>query len=162
MQPAREPAIPADEPGAPGGRQPHDGFLSGIRVIEVADELGEYCGKLLAGLGAEVIKVEPPGGERTRTYGPFADDEPGPDRSLYFWHYNYGKRSVVIDLDDPLGLTQFRQLLASADVLLDTRPADRSPDMGLDAATVRAAWPDLIHARISPSGATTRSWSSRA
>ena len=143
MQPAREPAIPADEFGAPGGRQPHDGFLTGIRVIELADELGEYCGKLLAGLGAEVIKVEPRGGERTRTYGPFADDEPGPDRSLYFWHYNYGKRSVVIDLDDAPGLTQFRRLLASADVLLDARPADWLPDMGLDAATVRAAWPDL-------------------
>src|SRR5580700_4755275 len=114
MQPLTEPAE----------REAGDGFLIGIRVIEVADELGEYCGKLLAGLGAEVIKVEPPGGERTRTYGPFADDEPGPDRSLYFWHYNYGKRSVVIDLDDALGLTQFRQLLASADVLLDTRPAD--------------------------------------
>jgi len=152
MQPAREPAIPADEFGAPGGRQPHDGFLTGIRVIELADELGEYCGKLLAGLGAEVIKVEPRGGERTRTYGPFADDEPGPDRSLYFWHYNYGKRSVVIDLDDAPGLAQFRRLLANADVLLDARPADRLPAMGLDAATVRAAWPDLIHARISPFG----------
>src|SRR5713101_1388157 len=58
-------------------------FLAGCRVIELADELGEYCGKVLAGLGADVIKVEPPGGEPTRKYGPFYEDRPGPDRSLY-------------------------------------------------------------------------------
>ena len=72
-------------------------------LIEIADELGEYCGKLLAGLGAEVIKVEPPGGEAPATYGPFAGDVPGPNRSLYFWHYNFGKRGVVLDLDDAPG-----------------------------------------------------------
>jgi crotonobetainyl-CoA:carnitine CoA-transferase CaiB-like acyl-CoA transferase len=74
-------------------------FLGGIRVLELADELGEYCGKVLAGVGADVIKVEPPGGEATREYGPFYHDTPHPDRSLYFWHYNFGKLGVVIDLD---------------------------------------------------------------
>jgi crotonobetainyl-CoA:carnitine CoA-transferase CaiB-like acyl-CoA transferase len=57
-------------------------FLNGVRVIELADELGEYCGKVLAGLGADVIKIEPRGGEKTRSYGPFYNDEPHPNRSL--------------------------------------------------------------------------------
>ena len=56
-------------------------FLNGLRVIEFADELGEYCGKVLAGLGADVIKVEPPGGEKTRGYGPFYNDDPHPNRT---------------------------------------------------------------------------------
>ena len=53
-------------------------FLNGLRVIEFADELGEHCGKVLAGFGADVIKVEPPGGEKTRGYGPFHNDQPHP------------------------------------------------------------------------------------
>ena len=70
-------------------------MLSGLSVIEFADETAEYCGLLLAGLGAEVIKVEPPGGSPTRRIGPFYEDIPDPERSLYFWDYNRGKRSVV-------------------------------------------------------------------
>ncbi|MBN8908401.1 MAG: CoA transferase [Rhodospirillales bacterium] len=73
-------------------------MLAGLRVIEVADERAEYTGLLLAGLGAEVIKIEPPEGNATRRIGPFLDDEPGPDRSLFFWTYNRNKRSVVLDL----------------------------------------------------------------
>ena len=69
-------------------------MLSGLRVIEFADETAEYCGLLLAGLGAEVVKVEPEGGSPTRRIGPFYEDIPGPERSLYFWNYNRGKRSV--------------------------------------------------------------------
>src|SRR5882757_7941973 len=96
-------------------------FLTGIRVVEVADELGEYCGKVLAGLGADVIKVEPPGGEVTRTYGPFYDDVPHPNRSLHFWHYNFGKRSASLDLDTAEGQADFRSLVGTCDILLDTR-----------------------------------------
>ena len=79
--------------------QSNGSFLPGVRVLELADELGEYCGKLLAGLGADVVKIEPPGGEKTRSYGPFYGDEPHPNRSIYFWHYNFGKRGIVLDLD---------------------------------------------------------------
>jgi len=62
------------------------GMLAGLRVIEVADERAEYAGLLLAGLGAEVIKIEPPEGNATRRIGPFLDDAPGPERSLLFWY----------------------------------------------------------------------------
>src|SRR6516164_6328796 len=79
------------------------GMLAGLRVIEFADERAEYCGLLLAGLGAEVIKIEPPEGNATRRIGPFLDDQPGPERSLFFWNYNRNKKSVVLNLMTPAG-----------------------------------------------------------
>jgi crotonobetainyl-CoA:carnitine CoA-transferase CaiB-like acyl-CoA transferase len=128
------------------------GFLEGVRVVELADELGEYCGKVLAGLGADVIKVEPPGGEATRSYGPFYEDQADPERSLYFWHYNYAKRGVVLDLDDEAGRADFRRLVDGADVLIDTRPRGWLADRGLDATSLMAANPGLVSVRISPFG----------
>ena len=83
---------------------PSRGPLTGIRVIELADEQAEYCGLTLAGLGADVIKVEPPGGNPTRRIGPFYEDREDPERSLFFWQYNRGKRSIVLDLQ-PAGAT---------------------------------------------------------
>jgi len=93
---------------SPASERP--GPLAGVRVVEVADEQAEYCGLLLGGLGAEVIKVEPPGGNSTRQIGPFYQDVAGPERSLFFWHYNRTKRSVVLDLDDAADRARFRQL----------------------------------------------------
>ncbi|MCC0031443.1 MAG: CoA transferase, partial [Brucellaceae bacterium] len=86
-------------------------MLAGVRVVEFADETAEYCGLLLAGLGADVIKVEPPDGSPTRGIGPFWKDEPGPDRSLYFWAYNREKRSFSADLDVPQGRDALRSLV---------------------------------------------------
>src|SRR5215510_599352 len=91
------------------------GPLAGIRVIELADEQAEYCGLTLAGLGAEVIKIEPPGGKSTRRIGPFYEDKEGPERSLFFWQYNRGKRSVVLDLNQEADRARFRDLVARAD-----------------------------------------------
>ncbi len=107
------------------------GFLGGIRVLEIGSELGEYCGKVLAGLGADVVRVEPPGGEATRQYGPFYHDEPHTDRSLYFWHYNLGKRSVVLDLDAAEGRGRFAQLANAADVVVDSAPHGHLGERGI-------------------------------
>jgi crotonobetainyl-CoA:carnitine CoA-transferase CaiB-like acyl-CoA transferase len=128
------------------------GFLAGIRVLELADEVGESCGRNLAGLGAEVIKVEPPGGERTRTIGPFLGDDPGPDRSLHFWHYNLGKRSIVLDLDGAAGQERFRELAQGADLVVESRPHGYLDQRGIGYATLAAANPALVLARISPFG----------
>lgn len=127
-------------------------FLNNIRVVELADEHGEYCGKLLSGLGADVIKVEPLGGELTRTYSPFYQDEPHPDRSLYFWHYNLGKRSICLDLDAADDRDVFCRLIADADVLIDTRKRGWLGDRGLGDEALRALNPRLVHARITPFG----------
>ena len=81
----------ASGPGEPMGNA-GPGMLDGVRVIEIADERAEYTGLLMSGLGAEVIKIEPPEGNATRRIGPFLDDKPGADRSLFFWHYNRNKQ----------------------------------------------------------------------
>ncbi|MEE2059140.1 CaiB/BaiF CoA transferase family protein [Rhodococcus artemisiae] len=127
-------------------------FLRGVRVVEIADELGEYCGKVLAGLGADVIKVEPLGGERTRGYAPFQNDRPHPNRSLHFWHYNFGKRSVVLDLDSDGGRDRFRALARTADVVLDTRHRNYLGDRDLGYEQLRAENSGLVYVRMSPFG----------
>ena len=90
------------------------GMLAGLRVVEIADERAEYAGLLLAGLGAEVIKIEPPEGNATRRIGPFLEDQPGLERSLFFWNYNRNKKSVVLDLLAPAGRDQMLGLLGGA------------------------------------------------
>ena len=93
------------------------GMLAGVRVIEIADERAEYTGLLMAGLGADVVKIEPPEGSATRRIGPFLDDKPGPERSLYFWHYNRNKKSVVLNFQDKTGQERLLSLLEGADVV---------------------------------------------
>jgi len=134
--------------------QAETGALAGITVIEIGDEQGEHCGRILAGLGAEVIRVEPPGGEATRLNGPFYHDALDPDRSLYFWHYNFGKLGVTVDLDTPEGQTTFRRLAARADVVLESRPAGHMAERGLDVESLAALNPALVVVRISPYGDT--------
>src|SRR3954471_5532062 len=95
------------------------GMRAGLRGIESADERAEYAGLLLAGLGAEVIKIEPPEGNATRRIGPFLDDQPGRERSLFFWNYNRNKKSVVLDLQSGHGRDNLLQLFGGADILLD-------------------------------------------
>ena len=85
--------------------------LDGLRIIELTDEKGVWAGKLLADMGANVIKIEPPSGDPTRSYTPFLDDEPGPERSLYFWHYNTSKRGITLDIETEQGRALFKRLV---------------------------------------------------
>ena len=127
-------------------------FLHGIRVVEIADELGEYAGKVLAGLGADVVKVEPPDGETTRRIGPFYQDSGDPNQSLYFWTYNFGKRGVTVDPDTEEGRSRLTTLIAGADVLLETRGSDWLASCGLSDTVLAERHPALVHARITPFG----------
>ena len=132
--------------GQPSGRRPTSP-LEGVRVLELTDESAEYCGRLLAGLGADVVKVEPPDGAPSRHIGPFLEDEPGPDRSLAFWADNVGKRSVVITDDAELSA-----LCGAADVLVHSlRPAEAA-DRGLDYASLHAHTPGLVVCAVTPFG----------
>ena len=128
------------------------GALSGLKVIEICDEMGEWAGKLFADMGAEVVKVEPPGGVRTRTYGPFLDDEPGPERSLWFWHYNTNKRSVVADLDEAGARAAIKGLMAAADVVIEDQRPGRMAALGLDWADLQPLNPRLIYVSITAFG----------
>jgi crotonobetainyl-CoA:carnitine CoA-transferase CaiB-like acyl-CoA transferase len=133
---------------------PARGALAGLRVVELADAHGEWCGKLLADMGADVVKVEPPGGAPTRRIGPFVDDEEGGERSLWFWHYNTSKRSVTLDIDDPSNRETLRRLIAGADVFVETLAPGRAASLGLDYATLSGENARLVHVAVTPFGQT--------
>ena len=128
------------------------GMLAGLRVVEIADERAEYAGLLLAGLGAEVIKIEPREGNATRRIGPFLDDEPGLERSLFFWNYNRNKKSVVLELREPAGREHLLGLLGGADVLLDASCGALNRALGLERAALNTRFPALVTARMTPFG----------
>jgi crotonobetainyl-CoA:carnitine CoA-transferase CaiB-like acyl-CoA transferase len=121
------------------------GMLDGIRVLDLALPYGQYCGRLLADLGADVIKLEPPEGDPARRLGPFKGDKPDAERSLVFASYNTNKRSLVLDRSSAAGQETFRRLVASVDAIIET-PA---PGEGLDFAELRRLNPRLILASIS-------------
>lgn len=134
------------------------GPLNGLRVLDLSDPKGHYTGKLLAGLGADAVKIEPPGGDVGRTYGPFLDDQPGQGRSLYWWNYAAGKRSLVLDLDSADGLELFLRLSESADVVLETAAPNGRP---FDPIALSERYPDLVVVSLTPFGQTGpwRDWS---
>src|SRR5215813_7755824 len=141
-----------DERSVHSNSTPLPGALTGLRVIELADEQAEYCGLALAGLGADVVKVEPPGGSPTRRIGPFYEDREDRERSLFFWQYNRGKRSIVLDLRQSDDRDRFSSLIATADVLLESTPRGELDGYGLGASTLMQKHPALIVARVTPFG----------
>ena len=129
---------------------------SGLRVIEIAqDPQGEIVGKLLADQGADVIKVEPPGGATGRHIGPYAAGHEGDlDHSLHFWTYNTGKSSVVLDSATEEGRAQRAALIASADVVItSSSPAGLAADE-IDPVALSDQHPSLIVVSVSPYGLT--------
>jgi crotonobetainyl-CoA:carnitine CoA-transferase CaiB-like acyl-CoA transferase len=126
--------------------------LKGIRVLELANERIAFAGKLLADMGADVILIEPPGGDPARRYPPFLDDEPGPERSLWWWHYHTSKRGVVLDLDRPEDRDRFKNLVAGADMLIESEAPGRLAALGLDYEDLRRVREDLIHVSMTPFG----------
>ena len=136
---------PGVSPGAPGP-------LASIRVLDLTDELGAYCPKLLADLGADVIKIEPPGGAPGRSRGPFANDKPGKDRSLWWAFYNTNKRSVTLDLTSPTGQAALKRLTETADVLVEDRTPGVMASLGLGYDGLRTLNAGLVYTSISPYG----------
>jgi len=128
------------------------GPLTGLRILELADEKGQFCGKLLGDLGADVVKIEPPCGEPNRHIGPFLDDIPHPERSLSFWYYNTSKRGITLNLDTADGRQIFRRLAATSDVILETFRPGFLASLGLDYERLRAQNPRLIMCALTPFG----------
>ena len=131
-----------------------EGALDGVRVLDAAGPMGVYCGKLLADLGADVIKVEPPGGDPMRSRGPFYHDEAHPEKSLYFYLFNTNKRSVTLDLESADGRSVFRRLVEGADILLETHPPGYLEALGLWFDALASVNPGLIMTSITPYGRT--------
>ena len=126
--------------------------LTGYRVLDLAGPLGFHCGKLLADMGADVIKIEPPGGDEARRVPPFKDDSPHPEKSLYFLHFNTNKRGITLDIEKPDGRAILLELARKADVLVESyRPAQRD-ELGLSYQELSAGNPGLVVASITPFG----------
>jgi benzylsuccinate CoA-transferase BbsE subunit len=128
------------------------GPLAGVRVLDLCDEKGALAGKLLAGLGADVVLIEPPAGSPLRAIPPFWHDAPHAERSLFFWFYAAGKRSVTLDWRTPAGADVLRRLASRADVVLESEPPGALTAFGCAGDAVRAANPGLIVASITPFG----------
>ncbi|MDO8672648.1 MAG: CoA transferase [Dehalococcoidia bacterium] len=128
--------------------------LGGIRVLDLCDAKGVYCTKLLAEMGADVVKIEPPGGDATRAIGPFVHDVPHPERSLFFMHYNTSKRGVTLDIEAIDGQKLFRRLIEKADVLVETFPPGYLESLGFSYAAMRDINPGLIVASVTDFGQT--------
>jgi crotonobetainyl-CoA:carnitine CoA-transferase CaiB-like acyl-CoA transferase len=132
----------------------HPGALQGIRVVEWGNLVsGPYCGKLLAELGAEVIKVEPPAyGDDSRYLGPFPGDTPHPERSGLFLFVNLNKRGVTLAPQTSAGRRLLGLLLESADIFLENQPLALVQEVGLDYETLKRQHPRLIVTSVSPYG----------
>lgn len=129
--------------------------LAGIRVVELATGVaGPYCGKLLAGLGAEVTKVEPPEGDETRREGPFPGDVPHPERSGLFLHLNTRKRGMVLDLSGEEGRAALGEVISGlgADVLILSHKPSALASLGIHLEDLRARFPRLVIVDITTFG----------
>ena len=127
--------------------------LGDIRVLDLTGEMGAYCTKLLADLGADVIKIEPPGGDPARNVGPFYHDEQDQEKSLYFLNLNTNKRSVTLNLDDPQGRAALQKLVPSADIVVESFAPGYLDGLGLGYEGLQTLRPDVILTSITGFGA---------
>lgn len=128
--------------------------LAPYRVVDLTTERAWMTGRMLADLGADVVKVEPPGGDPGRRHGRFADDSGNPDDSLTWWFQNRGKRSVTLDLDDGADRESLLDLVAGADVVLESFDAGWLDERDLSPATLLEQHPHLVVTSISAWGRT--------
>lgn len=128
--------------------------LLDYRVLDLTDDRGALCGKMLADLGADVVKIEPPEGDPTRSVGPFRDDLPHPETSLRFASLNVNKRGVTLDLHTDAGRRLFLALIETADVVVEDRPPGYLDSIGLGHDTLRERNPALVHTSITGFGLT--------
>ncbi len=131
-------------------KSPYDG----LKVLELEGVAGMYCGKMLAAWGAEVIKIEKPGGDMCRKMGPFAPKVGSGEISLLFEYFNTGKKSVTLDLCDAEGQRIFRELVRNSDVVIESFVPGQMKKWGFDYETLKESSPALIMLSITPFGQT--------
>jgi benzylsuccinate CoA-transferase BbsE subunit len=129
------------------------GPLDGIRVIEFGSALTNYCGKLFAELGADVVLVEPPEGSDLRRQPPFVEADDGTtERSVNYFFHNTSKRSVVLDLAHPEARAVVERMVASSDLVLDGYPPGELDRLGIGFDHLAEANPTLVMTSVSPFG----------
>ena len=130
------------------------GLLDSYRVLDVTNHRGQFCGKILADLGADVVKIEPPGGDPSRRIGPFLDDDQDPEKSLHWFAYNTSKRSVVLDIEDRGRRDLLLELIKDAKFLIESFRPGYMAEQGLSYEAIRRANPGIIVVSITPFGQT--------
>jgi crotonobetainyl-CoA:carnitine CoA-transferase CaiB-like acyl-CoA transferase len=128
--------------------------LDDIRVLDLAGEIGQYCTKLLADLGADVIKIEPPEGDPVRDLPPFYHDEQGPEKSLYWLNLNTNKRSATLSISDAEGRNLFEKLVATADVVVESFEPGYLDGLGLGYEGLSKIKPEIILTSVTGFGQT--------
>ena len=135
-----------------GNQQTEGRGLSGYRALDLTDEKGFLCGKILADLGADVIKVERPGGDPSRNLGPFYHDQPHPEKSLLWWAYNTSKRGITLDLTTKDGCQTFLCLTRKADFVIESFTPGHMAKLGLSYQELSQVNPGIIMVSISGFG----------
>jgi len=131
-----------------------DAMLSPYRVLDLTDEKGQFSGKLLGDLGADVIKVEKPGGDPSRKLGPFYHNEVDPEKSLHWFAFNTSKRGITLDIEKPEGQEIFRKLVRSADFVVESFPPGHMDSLGLGYSDLEKVNRGIIVIAITPFGQT--------
>ncbi len=127
-------------------------MLTGCRVLDLTTENGFLCGKILADLGLDVIKVEKPGGDPARNVGPYWHDVVDPERSLYWFAYNSNKRGITLDIESEEGRRVFKRLMGTANVVVESFPPGYLAGLGLDYSALDNLHPGAILTSITPFG----------
>ena len=130
--------------------------LDGVKVLELSSLVaGPYCGKLLADMGADVIKIEPPGkGDEARRREPFFGDQPGTDASLLYIYLNTNKKGLTLNVHSPTGKELLMELVKRADLLIEDLPPSTVDTLGLDYKSLNEVNPRLVVTSITPFGRT--------
>jgi crotonobetainyl-CoA:carnitine CoA-transferase CaiB-like acyl-CoA transferase len=129
-------------------------MLKGCRALDLTDEKGFLCGKILADLGMDVIKVERPGGDPSRRLGPSSHDEADPEKSLYWFAYNNNKRGITLDIETKDGKRIFEELVRKSDVVIESFKPSYMDELGLGYAALSEIKKDIILTSITPFGQT--------
>jgi crotonobetainyl-CoA:carnitine CoA-transferase CaiB-like acyl-CoA transferase len=129
-------------------------ILNQCRVVDLTNEHGFLCGKILADLGAEVIKLEPPLGDPSRNIGPFYHDDNDPEKSLSWWVYNANKRSITLNILHPEGRDLLLKLIEQADIVIETFQPGHLDSLGLGYSELSQRNPSIILVSITSFGQT--------
>lgn len=129
-----------------------EGMLGPYRVLDLTDEKGWICGKLLGDLGADVIKVEKPGGDPDRSIGPFYHDELNRERSLYWFSYNTNKRGITLDIDTLEGREIFKKLTKTSNFVIESFSPGYLDKIGLGYSDLQNIKSGIILVSITPFG----------
>jgi len=127
-------------------------MLEGYRALDLTDEKGFLCGKILAELGVDVVKIEKPGGDPSRLTGPFWLDQREPNKSLYWFAYNSSKRGITLNLDNEEGKRLFRDLVKTADFVIESFAPGEMDGLGFGYQDLARIKKDMILTSISPFG----------